>query len=276
MKNKTFTRFFTIIVGFALVATTAGATTITLVPSAITSPDTRQTLNIAVYVTGGKNIASYATLLVFDRTALKYIDARQGRYLMENGVWIRPVYDKKDGYVLKLDSGDETQVGKSIMTPLLDPDEVLSIDDYFFEIPDTALSSAPFVVAPGAQYQAVSILASAPLDTQGFPKASSGDGALVTLIFEVVDPKRSVVALTDMNLSDPKDKTVKRVYANPALTIHKAGDVNGDDVVNILDLVYVAQQVGKRVIETNRAADVTGDNKIDILDLVQVARYFGT
>ena len=276
MKNKMFTRFFTIIVGFALVATTAGATTITLVPSAITSPDTGQTLNIAVYVTGGKNIASYATLLVFDRTALKYIDARQGRYLMENGVWIRPVYDKKDGYVLKLDSGDETQVGKSIMTPLLDPDEVLSIDDYFFEIPDTALASAPFVVTPGAQYQAVSILASAPLDTQGFRKASSGDGALVTLIFEVVDPKRSVVALTDMNLSDPKNKTVKRVYANPALTIHKAGDVNGDDVVNILDLVYVAQQVGKRVIETNRAADVTGDNKIDILDLVQVARYFGT
>ena len=276
MKNKMFTRFFTIIVGFALVATTAGATTITLVPSAITSPDTGQTLNIAVYVTGGKNIASYATLLVFDRTALKYIDARQGRYLMENGVWIRPVYDKKDGYVLKLDSGDETQVGKSIMTPLLDPDEVLSIDDYFFEIPDTALASTPFVVTPGAQYQAVSILASAPLDTQGFRKASSGDGALVTLIFEVVDPKRSVVALTDMNLSDPKDKTVKRVYANPALTIHKAGDVNGDDVVNILDLVYVAQQVGKRVIETNRAADMTGDNKIDILDLVQVARYFGT
>ena len=276
MKNKMFTRFFTIIVGFALVATTARATTITLVPSAITSPDTGQTLNIAVYVTGGKNIASYATLLVFDRTALKYIDARQGRYLMENGVWIRPVYDKKDGYVLKLDSGDETQVGKSIMTPLLDPDEVLSIDDYFFEIPDTALASTPFVVTPGAQYQAVSILASAPLDTQGFRKASSGDGALVTLIFEVVDPKRSVVALTDMNLSDPKDKTVKRVYANPALTIHKAGDVNGDDVVNILDLVYVAQQVGKRVIETNRAADMTGDNKIDILDLVQVARYFGT
>ena len=274
MINKMFTRFFTIIVGFALVSS-AYATTITLVQSSITSPDTGQTLNIAVYVTGGENIASYATLLVFDRTALKYMDARQGRYLKENGVWIRPVYHKKDGYVLKLDIGGETQVGKSIKTPLLEPG-VLSVDDYFFQIPDTELSSAPFDVTPGAAYQAVSMLASAPLDTQGFPKASSGDGALVTLTFEVLEPKRSVIALIDMNLSDPKDKRVESVYANPALTIHKAGDVNGDAVVNILDLVYMSQQLGQRVTETNRAADVTGDNKIDILDLVQVAQYFGT
>ncbi|MCG8623441.1 MAG: hypothetical protein MJE68_15790, partial [Proteobacteria bacterium] len=97
-----FTQLFTIIVGFALGATAGATTTITLVPSSITSPDTGQTLSIAVYVTSGENIASYATLLVFDRTALKYIDARQGRYRKENGVWIRPVYDEKDGYVLKL------------------------------------------------------------------------------------------------------------------------------------------------------------------------------
>ncbi|MDE0636623.1 MAG: dockerin type I domain-containing protein [Candidatus Poribacteria bacterium] len=275
MNNKMFTRFFTIIVGFALVSSAYATTTITLVQSSITSPNAGQTLNIAVYVTGGENIASYATLLVFDRTALKYIDARQRRYLKENGVWIRPAFDKKDGYVLKLNIGGTEQTGKSITTPLLGPG-VLSVDDYFFEIPDTDLSSAPFVVTPGAQYQAVSMLSSAPLDTQGFPKASSGDGALVTLTFEVLEPKRSVIALTDMNLSDPKDKMVERVYANPALTIHRAGDVNGDDVVNILDLVYVSQQLGRRVIETNRAADVTGDNKIDILDLVRVARYFGT
>ena len=269
-------RIFTIIVGCALVTTAEATTTITLIPSSITSPDTGQTLNVTVYVTEGENIAWCATLLVFDRTALKYIDVQQGRYLKENGVWIRPAFDKEEGYVLKLDIGDETQVGKSIMTPLLDPDEVFFVDDYFFQIPDTDLASAPFVVTPGAQYQAVSILSSGPLDTQGFPEASSGDGALFTLTFEVLEPKRSVIALTDMNLSDSKDKTVKRVYANPDLTIHKAGDVNGDDIVNILDLVYVAQQLGKRVIETNRAADVTGDNEIDILDLVRVAGYFGT
>ena len=276
MKITLTLHIFTIIVGCALVTTAEATTTITLIPSSITSPDTGQTLNVTVYVTEGENIAWCATLFVFDRTALKYIDAQQGRYLKENGVWIRPAFDKEEGYVLKLDIGDETQVGKSIMTPLLDPDEVFSVDDYFFQIPDTDLASAPFVVTPGAQYQAVSILSSGPLDTQGFPEASSGDGALFTLTFEVLEPKRSVIALTDMNLSDSKDKTVERVYANRNLTIHKAGDVNGDDVVNILDLVYVAQQLGKRVMETNRAADVTGDNEIDILDLVRVAGYFGT
>lgn len=271
-----FTRFFTIIgVSLSLVATAGATTTITLIPSSVTSPEIGQTLNIAVYVTGGENIASYAILVVFDQTALKYIDARQGIYLKQGGILIKPVYHKKDGYVLKLNIGDTEQTGKSIKTPLLDPDEVLSIEDYFFEIPNTALDTAPFVVDPEAKYWGLSILASAPLDTQGNPKASSGDGALVTLTFEVVDPKRSVIALTDMNLSDPRDKTVKRIYTNRELTIHRAGDVNGDDVVNILDLVYVAQHVGQPVIETNHAADVTGDNEINILDLVRVAHYLG-
>ena len=266
-----FTRLATIIVGFALVATAGATTTITLIPSSVTSPDAGETLNITVYVTEGENIASYGLILVFDPTALKYMDARQGRYLKEGGIWIRPAYHKTDEYVLKLSIGDETQIGKSIKTPLLEPN-VLSVEDYFFEIPAT--EQIPFDIAPNEQLWGMTILASAPLDTEGFPKASSGTGALVTLTFQVVDPKRSTIALTDMNISDPRDDTVDRVYANRVVTIYKAGDVNGDDVVNILDLVYVAQQFGQRVRETNRAADVNGDNEINILDLVGVAHYF--
>lgn len=55
-----------------------------------------------------------------------------------------------------------------------------------------------------------------------------------------------------------------------------AGDVNGDGVVNILDLVLVASQLGESIdptAETN--PDVNGDGTVNILDLVFVANVMG-
>lgn len=52
------------------------------------------------------------------------------------------------------------------------------------------------------------------------------------------------------------------------------GDVNGDGQVNILDLVYVANNFGKSASD-NPLADVNYDGKIDILDLVFVANHLG-
>ena len=50
-------------------------------------------------------------------------------------------------------------------------------------------------------------------------------------------------------------------------------DVNGDDVVNILDLVSVAVNLGNE--GTDLAADVNGDGVVNILDLVRVAGALG-
>ncbi len=47
-----------------------------------------------------------------------------------------------------------------------------------------------------------------------------------------------------------------------------AEDVNGDDVVNIQDLVFVASNLGQT---GEHAADVNGDGIVDILDLVKVS-----
>ena len=51
-------------------------------------------------------------------------------------------------------------------------------------------------------------------------------------------------------------------------------DVNGDDVVDILDLVSVASDLGNE--GKNLVSDVNGDEVVNILDLVLVARAFGT
>ena len=50
-------------------------------------------------------------------------------------------------------------------------------------------------------------------------------------------------------------------------------DVNGDDVVNILDLVLVASVLGDEGRDLD--ADVNGDGVVNILDLVLVAGAFG-
>ena len=50
-------------------------------------------------------------------------------------------------------------------------------------------------------------------------------------------------------------------------------DVNRDDVVNILDLVLVASDLGDEGADL--AADVNGDEVVNILDLVLVAGAFG-
>ena len=47
-----------------------------------------------------------------------------------------------------------------------------------------------------------------------------------------------------------------------------AEDVNGDGVVNILDLVFIASHLGQT---GKHAADVNGDGSVDILDIVQVS-----
>jgi hypothetical protein len=55
----------------------------------------------------------------------------------------------------------------------------------------------------------------------------------------------------------------------------KSTDINGDGVVNILDLVFVANNLGMQVVEgTNSSADVNKDGVINILDLVAVAADF--
>jgi len=52
------------------------------------------------------------------------------------------------------------------------------------------------------------------------------------------------------------------------------GDVNQDGVVSILDLILVAQQLGKRV-STGSPADVNGDGVVSILDLIRIAQGIG-
>ena len=51
------------------------------------------------------------------------------------------------------------------------------------------------------------------------------------------------------------------------------GDVNQDGIVNVLDMIFVAQSFGQKP-PSNPRADVNKDGQVDILDLVFIAEHF--
>ena len=104
---------------------------------------------------------------------------------------------------------------------------------------------------------------------------SDGDGTLATVTFEVLTVKASTLTLSEPLLSDSGGSTFLpqteggEIIEPPKLK----GDVNGDSVVNIQDLVLVASSFG----ETGQdAADINADGVVNIADLVLVAGALGT
>ena len=104
---------------------------------------------------------------------------------------------------------------------------------------------------------------------------SNGDGTLTTLTFEVITVKASTLTLSDVLLSNSAGETFVPHVENAEITesMGLKEDVNGDDVVNIADLVLVAGALGTT---GQNAADVNGDGIVNIADLVLVAGALGT
>ena len=105
--------------------------------------------------------------------------------------------------------------------------------------------------------------------------ATTTDGTLVTITFEVLNAKASKLILSDVliggigGVSFPVTIENAEILAPP----EKPWDVNMDGKVNILDLTFVASHFGSE--DAPPAADVNRDGKVNILDLTLVASHFG-
>ena len=99
---------------------------------------------------------------------------------------------------------------------------------------------------------------------------SQGDGTLAHVTFEVVAYKPSMLVLDAVKLVDSQGNALPVSIENGEVVL-LLGDVNGNGVVNIQDLVLVANSFGKT---GKTSADVNGDGVVDITDLVVVAGDF--
>ncbi len=104
--------------------------------------------------------------------------------------------------------------------------------------------------------------------------ADAPEGTLLTVTFEVVAVKTSVLSLTEVVLAGGSGISLPVTIQDAEIVEppRPAWDVNKDGVINILDLTLVAAHFG----ETGDIdADVNGDGVVNILDLTLVAAHFG-
>ena len=112
------------------------------------------------------------------------------------------------------------------------------------------------------------------LSTQGV----SGTGTLLQVTFKAKSAGETELALQNFQFGSVTGDSIPAGPHQIRITVEErlaTGDVNRDGVVSILDLILVAQQLGRRV-PANSPVDLNGDGVVSILDLILAARAIGS
>ena len=113
-------------------------------------------------------------------------------------------------------------------------------------------------------------LNAAKLSTQGV----SGTGTLLQMRFKAKSAGETELALHKFQFGSATGDSIPAGPHQITIVVEgqlATGDVNRDGVVTILDLILVAQQLGKRV-SAGSPVDVNGDGVVSILDLIRVSQ----
>ena len=116
-------------------------------------------------------------------------------------------------------------------------------------------------------------LNAARLSTQGV----GGTGTLLQVRFKAKATGQTELALHNFKFGSITGENIPAGPHEIRIAVEgqlEAGDVDRDGEVSILDLILVAQQLGKRV-PAGSAVDVNGDGIVSILDLIRVSQGIG-
>ena len=105
----------------------------------------------------------------------------------------------------------------------------------------------------------------------------SGSGSVLQVRFKAKSEGETELALRNFLFGSVTEESIPAGPLEIHVTVEErllTGDVNRDGVVNILDLIRVAQQLGKRV-PPNSPVDINGDGVVNIFDLTLVAQGIG-
>ena len=105
----------------------------------------------------------------------------------------------------------------------------------------------------------------------------SGSGSVLQVRFKAKSEGETELALRNFEFGSSTGENIPAGPLEIRITVEErllTGDVNRDGRVSILDLILVAQQLGKRVSEDS-AVDINGDGVVNIFDLTLVAQGIG-
>ena len=165
-----------------------------------------------------------------------------------------------DGLVVKIDISGVENVAGYQATVRFDPTAL----QYLESANGTYLPAGAFFVPPVVNANQVTLAATS------LSGDSDGAGTLATLTFEVTAVKPSYITLSDVMIMEQDLTSIPIIVKSGSIVVRSKEvlDVNGDGVINILDLIVVAahfSEIGKS------QADVNGDSIVDIKDLLLVA-----
>ena len=103
---------------------------------------------------------------------------------------------------------------------------------------------------------------------------ASGSGSLLQVEFKAESEGETELTLEDFEFGSITGENIPAGPLEIRITVAErlvTGDVNRDGRVSILDLILVAQQLGRRV-PPNSAVDINGDGMVNIFDLTLVAQ----
>ena len=106
----------------------------------------------------------------------------------------------------------------------------------------------------------------------------SGTGTLVQVTFKAKSAGETELALQNFQFGSTTGEAIPAGPHQIRITVEEGlatGDVNRDGVVSILDLILIAQQLGRRVA-AGSPVDLNGDGVVSILDLILTARAIGS
>ena len=105
----------------------------------------------------------------------------------------------------------------------------------------------------------------------------SGSGSVLQVRFKAKSEGETELALGNFLFGSNTEESIPAGPLEIRITVEErllTGDVNRDGVVNILDLIRVARQLGQRV-SAESAVDINDDGVVNIFDLTLVAQGIG-
>ena len=181
-------------------------------PASVQSPDVGEELTFSLNIANGVNIAGYQAIVLYDRTALRFVDSTEGDYLAADGLFLGAGFFGKVTLVantLEASNGAGTLV-------------TLTFEVIDFKASTLILSQVYLVDSDGKRWE-----------------ATTANGAVT----EPPEPTEEIVG--DINrdgVVDILDLTI--VSARFGQRGQNSADLNGDGLVDIVDLVLVANEFG--------------------------------